>query len=268
MTGDLHIDRRVSAPSRELWQACATPRGLEGWYADRVTGSIVAGGTVRLEWPNLRSSLALEVEECIPEKRVVYRNGVSRVVLEVGDGSVSLTHSGLGPNDDREGFWSSWRVALAVLAHSVEAHPGMQRRATWFLGRARTSTRIARVYFTEPEGLSAWLARGSGIRNEGEAYSMTTLDGSALTGRVLALEGGRDVALSWLEADDSMLVFRSLPSSTNKDERILAVCWSRWIRPAPRTPDQLDEAEVNRIEAELGRSVRRLARELDRGGVA
>jgi uncharacterized protein YndB with AHSA1/START domain len=268
MTGDLHIDRRVSASSSELWEACATPRGLEGWYADKVTGTITSGGSVRLEWPALRSSAPLEVVELLPERRVVYRNGASRVVLEVADERVALTHSGLTAKDDIEGFRSSWRVALAVLAHSMEVHRGLSRKASWFLARARTSARIAHLYFTAPEGLSAWLARGSGVAREGEAYSMTTLDGAPMSGRVLAAEGGRDVALSWYEANDSVVVFRSLPSPTHRDERILAACWSQWTAPSSQSDDGLGELGSKRIEAELERSVRRLARELDRGGVA
>jgi hypothetical protein len=210
----------------------------------------------------------LEVVEWFPERRVVYRNGASRVALEVADQRVFLTHSGLSEADDIEGFRSSWRVALSVLAHSIEVHRGRQRRATWLLARARTSARIARLYFTEPEGLSAWLARGAGIPGEGEAYSMTTLDGRPMSGHVLAVEGGRDVALSWDEADDSVIVFRSLPSPTHRDERILAACWSRWAAPSSRHEGALGEPEAKEIEAELERSVRRLARELDRGGVA
>jgi uncharacterized protein YndB with AHSA1/START domain len=268
MTGDLHIDRRVSASSSELWEACATPRGLEGWYADKVTGTITRGGTIRLEWPGLRSSTTLDVVDLVPERQVVYRNGASRVSLEVADQRVSLTHSGLTTTDDIEGFRSSWRVALAVLAHSLEVHRGRSRRAAWFVGRARTSARIAHLYFTAPEGLSAWLARGPGVPREGETYSMTALNGAPMTGRVLAGDGGRDVALSWHEANDSVLVFRSLPSPTHRDERILAACWSRWVAPAPRKDDDLDETDVKAIEVELERSVRRLAIELDRGGVA
>ena len=97
---------------------------------------------------------------------------------------------------------------------------------------------------------------------------MTTLDGKPMTGRVLAAEGGRDVALSWTEADDSVLVFRSLPSPTHRDERILAACWSRWIAPNARQEDVHAELQVKQTEAELERSVLRLARELHRGGVA
>jgi uncharacterized protein YndB with AHSA1/START domain len=268
MTGDLHIDRRVSASSSELWDACATPRGLEGWYADKVSGTIASGGTVRLEWPGLQSSAVLEVVEWAPERRVVYRNGDSRVALDVADQRVSLTHSGLGGTDDIEGFRSSWRVALAVLAHSLEVHRGRQRRASWFLSRARTSARTAHMYFTAPEGLSAWLSRGSGVPREGETYSMTTLGGAPMSGRVLAVEDGRDVAISWQEADDSVLVFRSLPSPARRDERILAACWSRWMAPNSRREDGVRQVEAKQTEAELERSVRRLARELDKGGVA
>ena len=89
-----------------------------------------------------------------------------------------------------------------------------------------------------------------------------------MTGRVLAGDSGRDVALTWRETNDSVLVFRSLPSPTHRDERILAACWSRWVAPTSRGDDDLGETEVKSIEVELERSVRRLARELDRGGVA
>src|SRR6185295_2471260 len=99
MTGDLRIDRTVSASSSALWEACTTPRGLEGWYADKVRGTVVRGATVRLEWPGLRLSMPVDVSDWVPEKRVAFRNGSTEVALEVSDGRVSLTHSGLAPAD-------------------------------------------------------------------------------------------------------------------------------------------------------------------------
>jgi uncharacterized protein YndB with AHSA1/START domain len=265
MTGALHIDRSVAANSTELWEACATPHGLEGWYADRVTGAVIKGQSLRISWPGLGATVPLEVVDLDPGRRIVFRNGAGTVILEVSEGRVALTHAGLSDKDDHEGFEASWRVSLALLAHSLERQRGRKRRAAWSLARARTSVELAYAYFTTAEGLSAWLARGPGLGRQGEQYSMRSLSGESMTGRILVSEGGRDVALSWEEQEDSVLVLRSFPSPASQAERVLAICWSRWeSRQGTANVDPI----AAEIERELKRSVERLARALGQGGVA
>jgi hypothetical protein len=108
------------------------------------------------------------------------------------------------------------------------------------------------------------------LQKEGERYFMTGLSGDPMTGTVLAADGGRDVAFSWEETDDSVVVLRSLPSPASKDERVIAMCWSRWLSASPETGAQgkAEEAEIQRVEGELKRAVQRLALVLDRSGIA
>lgn len=263
MTGDLDIDRRISASSDDLWEACATAEGLQGWFADRIIGFVAPGRTVRLEWPGLGAAVAVEVSEYAPNRRVAFRNGDTVVSLSVGEGLVSLTHSGLSDDDDRQGFAASWRVALSVLAHGLEWHRGKPRKVQWFCARARTTARLAHFYYSDSQGLSAWLGRGSNLGAEGQEYALESFFGAPMTGTVLVRDGERDVALSWREQENSVLVLRSLPASGFEEGRMLAVCWSRW---ASGTADAADRDA--RIADELRRCVGRLARELDRSGIA
>jgi uncharacterized protein YndB with AHSA1/START domain len=266
MTGDVHIDRQVSASPRDLWAACATARGLENWCADRVVGTIATGATVRLEWPDLRATVILEVAEFVPGRRVSFRNGATRVALEIGESSVQLTHAGLGAGDDREGWTGSWRLALELLAHGLESHPGKQRRARWFSAHARTTSALAHVYYTDSQGLAAWLGEGPGLGDEGAEYAMRSLSGAPMTGRVLVRSGGRDVALSWREEGNSVLVLRSFPSPVSRSERVLAACWSRWLEAGQEGADE--SSTTAQTERALKEGVERLARVLGQSGIA
>jgi uncharacterized protein YndB with AHSA1/START domain len=259
MTGEVRLQRSIRASRADLWQACSTPAGLEGWYADRVTGPFTRGGTVRLEWPDLGAGIELTVSEVVPGERLALTNGESRVVLDVGDGLVSLVHEGLTTDDDIEGFRSSWSVALAVLAHAMEQHPGAARRTRWCARPARTSASLAHLCFTEPEALATWLGGAIVMGAEGEAYSLRLGSGDPVSGRVLVRSGGRDVALTWHEQNDAVLVLRTLPSPKSDEERIVAVCWSKW---GPTGPGE------RALENELRRSLERLAGVLAMSGQA
>jgi hypothetical protein len=74
----------------------------------------------------------------------------------------------------------------------------------------------------------------------------------------LAHTPGRDLALRWREADDSMLVFRTLPFEPDPELRYVLLGWSRW--------SDLPDAQL--IQNELNRAVSQLARSLDRAGSA
>jgi uncharacterized protein YndB with AHSA1/START domain len=259
MAGEIRLVRSVRATRAELWQACSTPSGLEGWYADRVTGALNRGGSVRLEWPELGAGVDLDVAELVPNERLVFRNGDSRVAIDVADGKVSLAHEGLADDDDLEGFRSSWHVALAVLTHALEAHPGAGRRTRWAARPARTTAGIAHLCFTEPEALRSWLAEDAIIGAEGERYSLTLGSGERMSGRVLVRSGGRDVALTWEEQHDSVVVLRTLPSPKSDRERVVAACWSKW---GPTSPGE------RAVENELRRALERLAAMLAMSGEA
>jgi len=259
MTGEVNLICSIHASREELWEACSTRSGLEGWYADRVTGTIANGARMRLEWPELGASVELNVEDLRHNERLVLANGKSRVELSVGDGIVRLSHTGLAEDDDVEGFRSSWRVALALLRHSVEEHPRAPRRVRWAARPARASAELAHLCFTAPAALDRWLGRGSVLGAEGEAYRITLLSGDAMSGKVLCRTPGRDLALSWSEQNESVLVLRTLPSPRASQERVLAICWSKWGATEPGE---------HALENELRRSLERLGALLAMSGSA
>lgn len=249
MAGEVNLVCSLRASREELWDACSTRAGLEGWYADRVTGTVTTGANVRLEWPELGAAVELRVEELRHNQRVVLVNGKSRVMLAIGDGTIELTHTGLEDEDDVDGFRSSWRVALAILRQALEEHPGAPRRVRWAARPVQTSAELAHLCFTAPQALDRWLGHGAVMGGEGETYRLTLASGELMSGTVLCRAPGRDVALSWSEQNDSVLVLRTLPSPRTAHERVIAVCWSKWGAM---------EAGEHAIESELRRSVERL----------
>jgi uncharacterized protein YndB with AHSA1/START domain len=259
MTGEVRLERSFRASREELWEACATRSGLEGWYADRVSGSLALDGKIRLEWPELGARVDLDVTEHVPNDRVVFAHGETRVILAVDDGKVALTHEGLSDSDDVAGFESSWRVALALLGHALEKHPGKPRRTRWIVRGASASAPLAHLCFTEPQALSTWLGQKAQIGDEGGAFSIQTAAGERMTGKVLVRDGGRDVAYSWHEQSDSVLVFRTLPAPDSEDGRLLAACWSKW---------GATQAGERAVVTDLSRALDRLATVLSKTGDA
>jgi uncharacterized protein YndB with AHSA1/START domain len=249
MAGDVNLIWSIRASREELWEACSTRSGLEGWYADRVTGTIANGAKLRLEWPELGATVELYVEDIRHGDRIALVNGKSRVQLTIGEGTVQLTHTGLDDGDDAEGFRSSWRVALAILQQSLEEHPRAPRRVRWAARPARTSAELAHLCFTAPAALDRWLGHGSVMGGEGEAYRLTLPSGEPMSGTVLCRTPGRDVALTWSEQNDSVLVLRTLPSPRASQERVIALCWSKWGATEPGE---------HAIHGELRRCVERL----------
>jgi uncharacterized protein YndB with AHSA1/START domain len=227
MAGEVRLVQPVRATQRALWEACSTAAGLTGWYADSVSGALARGSVVRLEWPELGATVELDVVDLAQGERIVFANGESTVRLDVSEGSVSLVHDGLASDDDVEGFRSSWRVALATLTHSLEEHPGAARRTRWAVRPVRTSATLAYACFTEPSALQKWLGEDARIGQEGGHYAVRLGTGDWMSGRVLVRSGGRDVALTWREQNDSVVVFRTLPSPKSDAERIVAACWSK-----------------------------------------
>jgi uncharacterized protein YndB with AHSA1/START domain len=237
----------VNADAATLWDACATPAGLSRWQADQVRGSVEPGATVRMDWPGLGVGADLDVVVTAPPHRLIMRNGDASVEYEIEDGSVILSHIGLGEDDDLEAFGSSWRCALAVLRHSVEKQPGRERTVTWALARVRTTASIAHTMFTDATALGAWLGRSDGIGPVGSAWRAETRD-RTMQGRVLANIPERDVVLSFDE-DRSVAVFRTLPGRGASEERTVAIQHSQWS-------DRGDEAHA--FAAALDRLIRLL----------
>ena len=118
----IRISQKIPATSDALWVACATPDGIAGWQADKVTGSVETGETVGLGWPDLGVSIRLDVLELLEGRRVVFGHGESRVRFEVKEGEVELSHSAPFEDDEEQGTESSWRLALGTLSHYLERY--------------------------------------------------------------------------------------------------------------------------------------------------
>jgi uncharacterized protein YndB with AHSA1/START domain len=258
VTSEVRLRKSIRASRQELFRACATTEGLERWYADRVTGAVVRGGTVRLEWSELDASVQLRVTEVVPDERLVFENAGSRLTLEISDGRVDLVHEGPGVAEDVPGFASSWTVALSVLSHALTMHPGKPRRTRWISRPAKTSASRAYLCFTEPEAIAMWLGKDAEVGAEDEPYELVLAHGETMEGTVLSRVEGRDVAYTWKDRDDSVLVMRTLPLAT-RGERLVALCWSLWSRKAPG-----EDAVVEALE----RAVERLGRVLLQSGDA
>lgn len=203
-------------------------------------------------------SVRVHVAESVPDERIVYEVGSSRLIIEVEEGSVALTHEGLRSDDEEDGMRSAWQAALGLLEHGIVHHPNLPRHVRWFLQPVTASAGFAHLYFTEQAALAQWLTRSGAIGEIGTECHLALNWGAQLTGRVLANVPERDLAVSWLEEAESCLVFRTFPSPRSADERLLALCWSVYGRP------DFSEQTTQGLQA----AVERLGRVLNRAGSA
>lgn len=226
-TGEVHLEKAISASRDALFRACSTRDGLEGWYADAVRGDLRPGESVRLEWPEVGAALDLGVKQVSLANGVVLESGSMRVTLKVGEGIIRLWHHGI-PEASLEGLRSSWAVALALLGHGLEKHPGRPRTAHWEIRPVRATPEMLHLCFTQKDVLELWLGASSGIGKEGEHFWLSR-GRDHLSGTVLAHTEGRDVALSVTELGEAFLSLRTLPASAPGS--LVALSWSTWGPP-------------------------------------
>ncbi len=250
----IRISQPVDASRNLLWHAIAQPEGMQRWQADDVAGESRVGETLRLLWPALGASVDLSVIRIVHGELLQVGAGDSEVTIEVEPGRVTLTHSGLEPGDHAEGMQSSWHVALRCLRHYAERHPGEARTVRWFVRRVQTTAEVAHTFFTDEHAMQSWLTPSGAIGADGEAFELKLQNGESLSGDVLARVDERDVALTWRERGDSVIVLRTLPSPFDVDERLVAIVWSTW-----GDPDVDDypffEAAIDRLGRLLGGGV-------------
>jgi len=244
----ISVEQRFVAPLAHAWAACTEPARIAGWQADEASGKVEPGGTLVLGWPLLGASVVLDVVVFEPQRLLELRNGEASVRIELSDGVVRLSHSGVEPGDEASGVESSWRLSLAVLAHYLERHWPKPRQVLWFARSAPTTPEAAHVFFTERAALGAWLTKAGEIGPSGTSYALELVSGPKLSGRVLANTPGRDLVLSWEEDFGSTLALRTIPAPSAAAERIVALVWSRWMdRPAPEPLAAAFEASIDRL---------------------
>ncbi len=221
------------------------PEGSRAGEADEAEGEAKEGGLLRLHWLAFGASVDLQVLECVPHRHLRLKRGNTEVVFTLQDKCVNFTQYGLDPGDDIEGLRSSWQVALAQLAHSVERHPGRRRHVDWVLRSTHAKPEALYSFFTDPTFLNLWLGQSSGALSQGQSYALELHTGLHVSGKVLASNPGRDVALSCANIDEAVMVWRTLPHPENSDERVVAFSLSQWgkaTRTGARLTEQLDTA--------------------------
>jgi uncharacterized protein YndB with AHSA1/START domain len=255
----IRLQQKVLAPVDRLWAACATPKGIANWQADAVSGKVVKGHTLTLGWPELGVHIDLEVREVEQRRHLAFEHASARLEFEISPGEITLSHHAPFDNDEAEGTESSWRVALGTLAHYLACHDGRERHVFWAVRSAMTTSESAHAFFTLPETLASWLGRTEEpIGPAGTRYRLEPLWGGSMTGTVLAHMEGRDLALSFEEAENSVIGLRTLPSPRASGERLLLAFWSRWV----------ESDATSHIETGLDTALGRLARMLGKTGRA
>ncbi len=228
MTDCIELVQPFSAPRDKLWAALCEPGHLANWQADTASGGL-GEGRIRLGWPALGVETELRVERAEPQERLVLSSGRSQVTFQIEGESLRLLHDGLSDDDEREGVKASWQVALGLLHHYLREHFNQPRAVHWTVTPAPTTAAAAHVFYSDGAALKAWLTlAGSGVGESGSECNLTFRWGEPLTGIVLEKARDRDVAITWLERDSSVLVMRTLPSPFVPEERILALSWSHW----------------------------------------
>lgn len=245
MSDSIEVVLSIDAPRVRLWAALSQATHLQQWQADHARGTLDRG-RLRLAWPALGVETEPVVVDHAPERRLVLASGRSSVTFELEPDALRVTHDGLEDDDEREGVQSSWLVALRVLEHYVTHHFDKPRSVHWTVTPAPGTAAAVHVFYSDQHALNAWLTKdGTGIGPAQSHCELTLRWGELLSGRVLANTAGRDLAITWQEQNDSVLVFRTLPSPLAAGERILALCWSHW------ECQKHDEATRRHFEAAL-----------------
>ncbi|MFZ5891845.1 MAG: SRPBCC domain-containing protein [Myxococcota bacterium] len=248
----IRLFQALPSRSARIFRALTDPRDLSAWHADVVRGRVEAGRTLELAWPRLGATLELSVERVIPGRRVVLTSSLGNLEMSVENGGVELCHSGPFDEDTLAGMESSWRVTLAILQTYLGRHVDRPRQVHWSMARVHASADLCHAYFTEPHLLATWFGEAeSAIGAVDSKVSLNLSSSLRVRGPVLSHSQGRDVALRWQEADDSVLVFRTLPAGDGT--RVALLGWSRWSEPPNR--EEITQA--------LDRAAERLTRRLE-----
>nr|PZN22637.1 MAG: hypothetical protein DIU78_15335 [Pseudomonadota bacterium] len=100
--------------------------------------------------------------------------------------------------------------------------------------------------------------RGGNVGSVDTPVALSLASGRRASGPVLANTPGRDVAIRWREADDSVLAMRTLPVLSDPEARTVLLCWSHWS----------DLPDGHAIRQELDRAIELLGRKLKSQGSA
>lgn len=149
------IEKRleIDAPPEAVWEALATGKGVARWFGFDARVDDHAGGEYFVSWgPECEGAWKIDALE--PPRRLVLLDEefvpgmvqTMEYVLEADAGRTILrmTQSGIGADAKWDEMYDSmnrgWDVFMHTLRHSIERHPGEDRR----LARARKKIALSR----------------------------------------------------------------------------------------------------------------------------
>jgi uncharacterized protein YndB with AHSA1/START domain len=247
-----------------VWNAWSKPEEIERWFADRVSGETIAGGTLTLHWDGFDFDAPLQVLEAVPKLRTITsaqkpggRLFITEVTLEQLSGDrtlLMLVESGFEEtstwDDEYEGRNSGWKVALQIMKHYLEHYPGQNRKGFLATRNAHFEHFKLRPFFRESEKLSKWLTKSGSLGEEGASYSLELKEGGRMAGTIIAVTDC-DVALTWPEVK-GLVTLKSIGACCS-DHQALAVTFSGWDITASRFKE---------VEAIMKKSLDRLHKEI------
>lgn len=236
---EIRLETEIRAAPSEVWDAWADPDRLAGWFVDRAEGEPVPGTSYLWFWDDFGMEVPVEVVEAVPGERLVLRTdmGAEASLLEItlrGEGGrtrLRLVQSGFDtpPGDPGiEGVRSGWTLALGLLRLYLERWPDRVRRELFLTREGSFGPADLAPLQRTAEGLERWLvadgaedveaglpepgdvearAFGAGEVEAGTSETasvvLTLVDGTSLTGRVLAASD-TEAVLSWDEIEGAV----------------------------------------------------------------
>jgi uncharacterized protein YndB with AHSA1/START domain len=258
----IETEIRTSATPEEVWKAWTDPASVCGWFVDEARGAAVPGGNLVWTFRGF-GEMTYPVLVADPPGHLVLAGelpGRGPFALEIlirqsaGTTIVRLVNSGFlnGAewDEEYEGVRSGWSGSLALMKQYLERHPGQTRRAVMIMRPAPGGPAELYPYFGKADRLAEWLTRTGALGEVGDPASLMLLDGSRLSGRVIAATG-REKAVTWEEEDGSVLELKGFGAPGRRMVGVRVTTWGDDAERLARFEELLTPA-VERLAARLG----------------
>jgi uncharacterized protein YndB with AHSA1/START domain len=262
----MQLEMRTTASPEQVYEAWADPVKLSQWFTDKARGEAKPGSTMYWIFEKFGYEIPYEVVDAGPGKLLTLGGelpGRPPFLLEIiieregGETVLRLVNSGFldgGKWDEEyEGVASGWEMSLALLRFYLERHFGEPKRTFLAMEPAQFSPADVLKWYTDPELLGEWLAKGSaGVQAPSEVGRPVRIPlaegGRAIEGKTLAVTR-REVAFNW-EAEDVVLELKAFMMGASPVVSVRGTAW------------QPDPERFAAIEREISAALKRLARRL------
>ena len=248
----------TSATPEQVWRAWADPEILSQWFADRVRGEARTGATMTWIFEKFGYEFPYHVVEASPPSHLVLGGalpGRPPFLLEIiirragGMTRLELVNSGFldgGEWDEEyEGVFSGWQMALGILRHYLERYFGQPKGGFLAMQPADIALAESLPWFTDEQLLQRWLTDRGTLGEAGAPVDLRLASGDRVRGTVLA-RTKREIAVSW---EDERVVLELKAFAAGPGVRMVAVRGTGW----GVAPERLQN-----IESEMAAAVARL----------